>query len=375
MSGWLCKNGVFTLEASEWNGLTQIIQELLQSRSDSDPFQGFDRYGQKFQRTDGMDIQDRKSAVLIIVVDIGLLDLSTEIWKEQLCFLDKYHGKAKFAWMLNHDTSNVVKMELRKKGHLLMINKPLYKAKMTQILDACIKERNSESLKISCSSFGSTAKYCPPEIDAVQFDGGSSDYSSVDCSDSRKEEMNQSSDRSLSLCENEECKLTCNKRVSLQGLSMRSNSCVAKKSLEGISILLAEDTPVLQRVATIMLEKLGARVLAVGDGLQAVKSLNCEPESEEKPLHHPSNEIRISLVKMQFQSFDLILMDCQVRVGPDRTGPGRSNGNVSDSHVTFSITDAKDGWIRGDEAYSKIRRRYRNAHPDRGADGTRDVVR
>ena len=61
---------------------------------------------------------------------LGLLDLSTDIWKDQINFLDNFSGKAKFAWMLNHDTSNAIKMELRKKGHFLMVNKPLYKAKM-----------------------------------------------------------------------------------------------------------------------------------------------------------------------------------------------------------------------------------------------------
>ncbi|KAI4381776.1 hypothetical protein MLD38_007819 [Melastoma candidum] len=318
MSGWLCKNGMFTLEASEWNGLTQIIQELLQSNSDTVPLQGFDRqYGQKFHGMDGIDNRDGKSPVLIIVIDIGLLDLSTEIWKEQLRFLDKYRGRAKLAWMLNHDTSNVVKMELRKKGHLLMINKPLYKAKMIQILDACIKERNSESLKINHNSTSSAAKYCPPEslleIDAVQFDGGSSDDSSIEFSDLRKEDINESGDRTSSHCNNEERKITCNKRVSPLQRSVRSNSCVAKESLDGLRILLAEDTPVLQRVASIMLEKLGARVLAVGDGLQAVKALNCELDADDTASgQYLSNEKRISLAKMQFQSFDLILMDCQM---------------------------------------------------------------
>lgn len=59
--------------------------------------------------------------------------------------------------------------------------------------------------------------------------------------------------------------------------------------------MLAEDTPVLQKVATIMLEKLGAKVVAVGDGLQTVNALHQEGgnKSREPP-------------------YDLILMDCQV---------------------------------------------------------------
>ncbi|KAI4386820.1 hypothetical protein MLD38_004719 [Melastoma candidum] len=125
--------------------------------------------------------------------------------------------------------------------------------------------------------------------------------------------MNEFGERTSSHCNNEECKITCNKRVSLLQQSMRSNSCVTKKSLDGLRILLAEDTPVLQRVASIMLEKLGARVLAVGDGLQAVKALNCEVDSEgTESGQHSSNEKRISLAKMQFQSFYLVPMDSQI---------------------------------------------------------------
>jgi len=32
-SKWLQKNGVVTMEASEWNGLTQILKELFQAKT------------------------------------------------------------------------------------------------------------------------------------------------------------------------------------------------------------------------------------------------------------------------------------------------------------------------------------------------------
>ena len=73
-------------------------------------------------------------------------------------------------------------------------------------------------------------------------------------------------------------------------------------SLEGIRILLAEDTPILQKVATIMLEKMGAIVVVVGDGLQAVEALQIPLENGPK-----------TQTKMCDPSpYDLILMDCQV---------------------------------------------------------------
>ncbi|EYU30421.1 hypothetical protein MIMGU_mgv1a025118mg, partial [Erythranthe guttata] len=49
-----------------------------------------------------------------------------------------------------------------------------------------------------------------------------------------------------------------------------------EKSLEGLRVLLAEDTPVQQRVAKVMLEKLGAEVVVVGDRIQAVEALHCD---------------------------------------------------------------------------------------------------
>ncbi|KAL2907234.1 Histidine kinase 1 [Bienertia sinuspersici] len=91
-----------------------------------------------------------------------------------------------------------------------------------------------------------------------------------------------------------------------------------QKSLEGVRILLAEDTPVLQRVATIMLEKVGAKVLAVGDGLQAVNtlksSLNVEGCCATSPLHEDTaskSELCCNLSR-SYPPFDLILMDCQM---------------------------------------------------------------
>ncbi|KAG0573831.1 hypothetical protein KC19_VG213200 [Ceratodon purpureus] len=77
-------------------------------------------------------------------------------------------------------------------------------------------------------------------------------------------------------------------------------------ALAGIRILLAEDTPVLAKVATIMLEKMGARVVAVGDGLQAVETIG---RSRGNPSVVDGETSTSSLAVNQF---DLVLMDCQM---------------------------------------------------------------
>ncbi|BBM99408.1 protein MpCache1 [Marchantia polymorpha subsp. ruderalis] len=81
-------------------------------------------------------------------------------------------------------------------------------------------------------------------------------------------------------------------------------------ALKGIRILLAEDTPVLQRVATMMLEKLGATVSAVGDGLQAVNALTQCPESN---VRLERDKIRkLKYLEESSVPYDLVLMDCQM---------------------------------------------------------------
>lgn len=389
MSGWLRRNGVSTLEASGWNELTQILQELYQGRNSGAPYRTVNtEHAHELPRSEVTTFDDIQSEILIIVVDIELLDLNTDIWKEQLNFLDKYHRKAKFAWMLNHDTFNAVKVELRRKGHMLMVNKPLYKAKMIQILDAAIKERNSELLKRGSNSSKSMNKeedlHECLEIDSEHYEGASSDEldtvetSRSGCTNTSPGEQKQqegiktppalqhrtsnyhsfnstllSSDYNnlgneeeacptsppLDCPDNAEGRFKCTRSVFSSKEKEDGNSeaqeqlliskrppakvdpCSSKEldqkgSLEGLCILLAEDTPVLQRVATIMLEKLGAKVIAVGDGLQAVNALNSSLDVDAEDFRttlHLQNANRMPQAGARsWQPYDLILMDCQM---------------------------------------------------------------
>lgn len=78
-------------------------------------------------------------------------------------------------------------------------------------------------------------------------------------------------------------------------------------ALAGIRILLAEDTPVLAKVATIMLQKMGARVVAVADGLQAVETIGRSRGDQSFV------DSEASTTPLAVDQFDLVLMDCQVR--------------------------------------------------------------
>ncbi|KAF9622808.1 hypothetical protein IFM89_034043 [Coptis chinensis] len=374
MSQWLRKGGVCTREVSEWNELTQILQDVFpESKS------GVEIETNGVLRNEVLYSQNLVTSNFVIIVDIGLLDLSTSIWKEQLKFLDKYHGKAKFAWVLNHDTCNAVKMELRKNGHLLMVNKPLYKAKLVQILDAVVKERNlvlqRKGVNASRTSTVERDLHESLEIDPFHYDAVSSDDS--DASDGRSLHLNGSAvvgerrmknsatrcnglnnglvelSRTVGLTgkslnpENQYRKTAVNNgnllhhsdggKISALSESRCGSSVISQhqrvnndlmdpnhidtnrlvsrqKSLEGLCILLAEDTPVLQRVATIMLEKMGAMVVVVGDGQQAVEALKCplDAECRKRALYPEDGEVMSHMQIQEFPAFHLILMDCQM---------------------------------------------------------------
>ncbi|KAF2306279.1 hypothetical protein GH714_016200 [Hevea brasiliensis] len=339
MSQWLRKIGLPSLGVSEWNELTQVLQELFYSRRHNSAFE------------------------------------------EQLNFLDKFSGKATFAWMLNHDTSNAIKMELRRKGHILMVNKPLYKAKMIQILETVIKEQQKKSLNAVRAIAKDDDIHECLEIDSIQFDNASSEDSDmpemgnsnalnaflhgekqkdggritcpsqyqtfkgslVELTDLHSEENNLGREDTCQINLNlpdakEETAMLMNKKqapfstVSESESSKhweqhsesscpkgKANSCSSKavnerKALEGLRILLAEDTPVLQRVAAIMLEKMGATVTAVGDGLQAVDALNCllnAKEGRRESLEQDGNKGSQTEIQ-DCLPYDLILMDCQM---------------------------------------------------------------
>lgn len=383
MSKWLQKNGVLTWEASEWNELTQILGQLFRARSSvSNGGLVMQCLPSEPLKTEAPNIQDMEASVFVIVVDIGLLDWSTDIWREQLNFLDKYHGKARFAWILNHDTSNFIKMELRRKGHLLMVNKPLYKSKVAHILEAVIQRRDMEMKRKNLNSMKSTRVegdlHESVEIDSTHFEVASSDDSDKSEMGSHKSVnayhiVEKQKDRirkpcplqyqtansclveftQVSTTENNLTtedphqlrpnsrdtgnghKLMCNMKASSlteaecenpgsqenlistcpNGNSYSGKTVNGQKSLEGLRILLAEDTPVLQRVATIMLEKMGATVIAVGDGLQAVDALKCIPGLDEcrGECHFQDGRRRCPTQICDSLPYDLILMDCQVR--------------------------------------------------------------
>ncbi|XP_057543781.1 histidine kinase 1 [Amaranthus tricolor] len=345
MSRWLEGKGVSTLQASDWNELTQMLRKVFKGKGPPD-----DNFIDIQTQIELFTAKDIKNSQFIIVVDIGLLDLSTNLWKEQLNCLNRYADEAKFAWILNHDTSSSIKKELRRKGHFLMVNRPLYKSKMIQILEAFIKQRGHElqeqyeSTSLSTTTVEGEMHECL-EVDPIHYDASSSEDSDkgyIGCSSSGSTGQNEPKKRErtkkptlvqLSAANNyllefdgddfPESNQHDNQKESedtkKDSTEERKDVHFAKsteqKSLEGIKILLAEDTPVLQRVATIMLEKVGARVMAVGDGLQAVNtlknSMNAEGGCATSPLLD-GNTSKAQTPNRNFPPFDLILMDCQM---------------------------------------------------------------
>uniref|UniRef100_A0A1D1XNQ3 histidine kinase n=1 Tax=Anthurium amnicola TaxID=1678845 RepID=A0A1D1XNQ3_9ARAE len=479
MSQWLKKNGIPTIETSDWNGLTQILQESLQgNKIEKSGYSAMEPFYFKKRKAISENLncaQNLVTPIIVIVVDTALLDLSTNIWQEQLIFLEQYNYRVKFAWILSHDTSNAVKIELQQKGHSLMVNRPLYKAKMIQMLDAVLKERSLEhqvNKNIQNPTSNEDLNECH-DLDPIHFDISSSDSSvksdvescklGMDrshanettrepypakhwASNPRKEsvcavcvnsvlqdpncllgegdvrkmsidfyghEEYGSDNRNMGILEkNGKCKLMkeitnndwrqpseiskpeleflpfiryrnasampnqmdlkdiktlskekCQIDQTLHDLSglkqnisqeskpaasgnsragqptsqkgtmsvtLRSSMRQVSKegdstgpmevitcqcSLEGLYILLAEDTPILQRVATIMLQKMGASVVAVADGQQAVDALTCMFHVEEcrrKKANQKDVETNSQTLMQRNPRFDLILMDCQM---------------------------------------------------------------
>ncbi|KAK9074779.1 hypothetical protein SSX86_003097 [Deinandra increscens subsp. villosa] len=274
LSSWLLKLGVPIWEANEWNELTHILQELFKPT----------KYAQNLTYTrskveSSLSNEGVEMSIFIIVVDIGMLNITTDIWKEQLNFLDAFNRRAKFAWILNHDSSNTIKIELQRRGHLLMVNGPLYKTKMIQIIESVIKEGSVEQPKknIMWSDHSHTKSSNDSEITETNSLGSS-----------QIEEINQENFLELTeVLPNENSNYHQSQKVKS-----------GQRALEGLHILLAEDNPILQRVATIMLEQTGAKVLVVGDGVQAVEALSIT-ENFNKSCESPP-------------PFDLILMDCQM---------------------------------------------------------------
>ncbi|CAM8909503.1 unnamed protein product [Rhodiola kirilowii] len=344
MSRWLRKNGVTTLEASDWNQLMDILSDIITPMrpiTSGGIDGGCELTGVGTVKTLGI-----MASIFIVVIDIALLDSRAGIWKERLNLLSKYRGEASFAWLLNHDTSNVVKIELRKQGHTLMVNKPLYQDKMTQIFEAAMNrtaDPNNHADAETTTAKEEGFQQCF-EIEYAHSDIGSSDGSEKsELENNNSNCVSENGERPfkmitsignlryptvsggsvelnpVSLKEgNKTTDDTAEVRPKLksnEGIELESDLVNKQKLLEGLHILLAEDTLVLQRVATIMLEKMGATVNVVEDGLQAVTAFRCMVNGNETAREFSAQEDgmeRNQTYTFSMPPYDLILMDCQM---------------------------------------------------------------
>ncbi|KAD3640692.1 hypothetical protein E3N88_29915 [Mikania micrantha] len=296
LSRWLQKLKVPIWEANEWNELTCVLQDLFKPTSYAQNM-AYDR-----SEVESLSKEGVKMSIFIIVIDIRMLNITTDIWKEQLNFLVEFNQRVKFAWILNHDTSNTIKIELRRRGHLLMVNGPLYKTKLIQVIEAAIKESNLEHQK---KSILWTDAHTKSSNDSEITDTNSIESLQI-------EETNEENFTVYGGVNNCFPELTDN-LICEQEIHQESKVKKGQQALEGLHILLAEDNPILQRVATIMLEQTGAKVVVVGDGVQAVEALSSLKEVE----------------------YDLILMDCQMPKmdGYEATKAIRRAEMGSESHI------------------------------------------
>lgn len=314
MCRWLRKHGVSTLDTCKWNELTHILLEL----SHPNGYE-IENCSNESVQAEMPIIKAMKDPTVIVVFDIEILDLSSDIWKEQLNYLDEFSSFVKFAWMLNYDTPSAVKMELRRRGQPLVVNKPLYKAKMIHIFDSVKRELVPESQVQSSDDVTSTSTDSPLHQEAELLP---TSPSTVDSGDARKAKVSSCSAMfKNSLLEPPDVKQhyqgsyhneqpTVNGCTKDQVTSNGNKPVGEQKCLQGIRILVVEDTPLLQKVAKAMLERLGAIVFIVGDGLQAVDALNsmlsAEMSRRASPLQEPWSE-----TALESPQYDLILMDCQ----------------------------------------------------------------
>lgn len=195
---------------------------------------------------------------------------------------DIFHRKAMFAWVVNHQTMSPIKTELSREGQNIVVSKPLYKGKMIQILETAVRGKNLGML----SRISSTTN----EGNGEEITGGNGEEirgSIASYSASKHQTFRKCSFEFNSRCPGESSSRTedlihtmFRERHQI-GSSCRDQPCSSTNSsgnqnrtLEGLRILLAGDTPLIQIVACKILEKVGATVNVVPDGLQAVEALN-----------------------------------------------------------------------------------------------------
>ena len=125
---WALKGCFLIWEGNKWNKLIHTLKEI---------------YKSTYKLCAKLDIQAHKSRLdnhrrskdvsFVIVTDIGILNLRTDICNGPLNFLDTFNRMENISSILNHNT---IKIELQRRVHLLMVNGPSYMAKMIQTIEA-----------------------------------------------------------------------------------------------------------------------------------------------------------------------------------------------------------------------------------------------
>ncbi|XP_024539587.1 histidine kinase 1 isoform X1 [Selaginella moellendorffii] len=286
------------------------------------------------------------SKKLLVVLDTRLLPANLEALTDHLNALNNFSKRgALVSWVLNHDTPASVKMRIRDKGYSIMANKPLYKSKLFMLLKSLVGtlpdsfcfipglqwkdgilglrntsvdyaqdtiwygkeppkalERLSKRMDLilgEVASHVSQKTHCGDDEDGFSSTRGSQDISHramelKEYTDEEGKEVELAAKIQPAPCVSSKIPPVAPKTPATVEQTVKPRA-----SLTGIHILLAEDTPVIQKVAVVLLKKLGATVVAVADGQAAVEAWKGSLKDH-------------AVVDEERKPFDLILMDCQM---------------------------------------------------------------
>lgn len=197
LTQWMQYRGLQVYEASEWDEMLHILRGLLEEERRTGwksvtrqdvfmiPESMYRNAGHSRPMShDGHDSSgipdDEVSLVLSRSPDewktqsfklLVVLDSELVPWEENLNLeallsgLDEFRDQGvMISWLLNHDTPNILKTQLRQMGYSITANQPLYKSKLLQVLTSmvgCLERGHSGNLAPNLPTIQARENYDP----------------------------------------------------------------------------------------------------------------------------------------------------------------------------------------------------------------------